>query len=118
MEEVAEVTSISSSETVSRVREGLKCFEELHDFMRLCGVVREKVTCHPRQDGHTQLDQLNADCWRHIRHYLLVEDIKVFTQSADAVDSAVDDWVEKLFNENFYCLQEICRKGGMEQPVA
>ncbi|XP_077528721.1 uncharacterized protein LOC144141076 isoform X2 [Haemaphysalis longicornis] len=83
MEEVAEVTFISSSEIVSRVREGLKCFEELHDFMRLCGVVEETVTCHPRKDGRTQLDQLNADCWRHIRRYLLVEDIKMPTQSAN-----------------------------------
>lgn len=122
MEEVVEVTSIGNLETVSRVREGLKCFEELHDFMRLCGVVEEKVTCHPRKDGRTQLDQLNVDCWRHIRHYLLVEDIKMSTQSADAVDSAVvssaaNDWLDKLFDEKFICLQEICKRGGTEQPV-
>ncbi|KAK8786797.1 hypothetical protein V5799_023429 [Amblyomma americanum] len=46
-------------------------------FMRFTGVVRERVVCHPRGDGLMQLDQLDEDCWKHVRRYLMVEDIRI-----------------------------------------
>ncbi|KAH7949774.1 hypothetical protein HPB49_015221 [Dermacentor silvarum] len=63
--EVAEVTAVTA----------IRTFEGLHDFMRLAGVVRERVTCHPRGDGSTQLDDLNDYCWRSVRRYVSLDDV-------------------------------------------
>lgn len=76
MEEVAELASISETEAVAKIQAQLRSFESLHDYMRATGVVKEKVICHPRGDGRTQLDNLNVYCWSRVRHYLLLEDVK------------------------------------------
>ncbi|XP_049523641.1 uncharacterized protein LOC125945592 isoform X2 [Dermacentor silvarum] len=73
--ELAEVLSIDKVEAARVVRQKLRCIEGLHDFMRLAGVVKEQVTCLPRQDGRTQLDGLNQDCWAHVRRYLELDDV-------------------------------------------
>ncbi|KAH7950488.1 hypothetical protein HPB49_024565 [Dermacentor silvarum] len=73
--ELAEVLSIDKVEAARVVRQKWRCIEGLHDFMRLAGVVKEQVTCLPRQDGRTQLDGLNQDCWAHVRRYLELDDV-------------------------------------------
>lgn len=49
--------------------------ESVHDFMRLVGVVRERVVCHPRKDGRPQLDDLNDDCWRLVRRHVTLANV-------------------------------------------
>ncbi|KAH7949386.1 hypothetical protein HPB49_009285 [Dermacentor silvarum] len=73
--EVAEVTAVSEAEATDTIRAAIRTFEGLHDFMRLAGVVRERVTCHPRGDGSTQLDDLNDYCWRSVRRYVSLDDV-------------------------------------------
>ncbi|XP_070380772.1 uncharacterized protein [Dermacentor albipictus] len=48
---------------------------DVHEYMRVTGVVKERVECNARHDGGMQLDQLNYDCWIHIRRYLKVADV-------------------------------------------
>ncbi|KAL3243479.1 hypothetical protein MRX96_020542 [Rhipicephalus microplus] len=58
------------------VRHQLARIEGLEDFMRYAGVVKERVDFHPSQDGSAQLDVLNEDCWRLVRRYLMLDDVK------------------------------------------
>ncbi|XP_049513823.1 uncharacterized protein LOC119465758 [Dermacentor silvarum] len=76
LDEVAEQAHIDKSEIVDLVRDRLKRTESLDGFMRVVGVVRERVICHPPNDGRMQLDDLIEDCWRHVRRYLLIDDVK------------------------------------------
>ncbi|KAH7944124.1 hypothetical protein HPB52_016340 [Rhipicephalus sanguineus] len=62
------------------VRSRLRSVDGLHDFMRLTGVVKERVTCVPPVDDcGTQLQDLGNDCWRLLRRYLSFDDVKRFT---------------------------------------
>ncbi|KAL1468267.1 hypothetical protein MTO96_041605 [Rhipicephalus appendiculatus] len=61
------------------VRSRLTGVDGLHDFMRLTGVVKERVTCAPSVDGCCiQLQDLGNDCWRLLRRYLSFGDVKRF----------------------------------------
>ncbi|XP_075559506.1 uncharacterized protein LOC142591016 [Dermacentor variabilis] len=73
--ELAQVLSVDKAEADDMVRQNFRCIEGLHDFMRLAGVVKEQVTCLPRQDGRMQLDGLNEDCWAGVRRYLELDDV-------------------------------------------
>ncbi|XP_050031776.1 uncharacterized protein [Dermacentor andersoni] len=76
LDEVARQAYIDQSEIVGLVRERLKRTETLDGFMRAAGVVRERVVCHPPDDGRMQLDDLIEDCWRNVRRYLVADDVK------------------------------------------
>ncbi|XP_075558176.1 uncharacterized protein LOC142590166 [Dermacentor variabilis] len=73
--ELSEVLSIGEDEAALMVRRGFRSIEGLHEFMRLAGVVKQRVTCQPREDGRTQLDDLNSECWCHVRRYLQLDDV-------------------------------------------
>ncbi|XP_070396636.1 uncharacterized protein [Dermacentor albipictus] len=76
LEEVARQAHIDQSEIVGLMRERLKRTETLDGFMQAAGVVRERVVCHPPDDGRMQLDDLIEDCWRHVRRYLVTDDVR------------------------------------------
>ncbi|KAL3220559.1 hypothetical protein MRX96_050363 [Rhipicephalus microplus] len=38
--------------------------------------VLERVVCDPAEDGCMRLDDLNEDCWLHVRRYLVTDDVK------------------------------------------
>ncbi|XP_072140158.1 uncharacterized protein [Dermacentor andersoni] len=82
LEELAEQLSLSVGEASNMVRCGLRSMEGLHDFMRLARVVRDCVVCNPRQGGGPQLDTLNEDCWRLVRRYLTLDDVREAEDSA------------------------------------
>ncbi|KAH7950309.1 hypothetical protein HPB49_022228 [Dermacentor silvarum] len=73
--ELAEVLAIDQVEAADMVQRRFRSIEGLHEFMRLAGVVKERVTCLPREDRRTQLDDLNDDCWAHVRRYLQLDDV-------------------------------------------
>ncbi|KAH7949787.1 hypothetical protein HPB49_015367 [Dermacentor silvarum] len=73
--ELAEVLSIGQVEAADMVQRRFRSIEGLHEFMRLAGVVKGRVTCLPREDGRTQLDDLTYDCWAHVRRYLELDDV-------------------------------------------
>ncbi|XP_049523642.1 uncharacterized protein LOC125945593 [Dermacentor silvarum] len=73
--ELAEVLSIDQVEAADMVQRRFRSIEGLHEFMRLAGVVKGRVTCLPREDGRMQLDDLNDDCWAHVRRYLELDDL-------------------------------------------
>ncbi|KAL1421557.1 hypothetical protein MTO96_022996 [Rhipicephalus appendiculatus] len=74
--EVAELVKMDESELVNLIRDRLRVLETLDGFMKLAGVVKERVVCHASGDGCVQLDALNEDCWRHVRRYLFIDDVK------------------------------------------
>ncbi|KAH7976142.1 hypothetical protein HPB52_009329 [Rhipicephalus sanguineus] len=74
--EVAELVKIEKAELVNLIRDRLKGAETLDGFMKMTGVVKERVICHASDDGSTQLDALNEDCWRHVFQYLFIDDVK------------------------------------------
>ncbi|KAL1478559.1 hypothetical protein MTO96_034992 [Rhipicephalus appendiculatus] len=48
----------------------------LDAYMRITGVVKDRVVCHPRDDGRTQLDDLSEDGWQMVRRFLLLDDVE------------------------------------------
>ncbi|KAL1480932.1 hypothetical protein MTO96_050624 [Rhipicephalus appendiculatus] len=75
-QEVAHLLSLSEAEAVALVRTELKGIHTLDGFMRVAGVVKDRVSCDRREDGHLQVDDLNEDCWSLVRRHLKVEDVK------------------------------------------
>ncbi|KAH8038078.1 hypothetical protein HPB51_021635 [Rhipicephalus microplus] len=63
--ELSEALSVSEADAIVAVRERFRNIEGMHEFMRLTGVVKARVSCQPRDDGRTQLDSLNEHCWAH-----------------------------------------------------
>lgn len=76
LEELAQQEHLSVSEARSLLQGALKQIEGMHDYMRFAGVVKERVVCREREDGHTQLDNLNEHCWRRLRRYLTLGDVR------------------------------------------
>ncbi|KAL1436058.1 hypothetical protein MTO96_010814 [Rhipicephalus appendiculatus] len=68
-------TSVDENQAALKIRKRLNNFSEIDIFMKVAGVVKDSVECHPRDDGKIQLVDLNRDCWLHIRRYLMVSDI-------------------------------------------
>ncbi|KAL1455774.1 hypothetical protein MTO96_027750 [Rhipicephalus appendiculatus] len=78
--ELAKEEGIATAEVARMLRSHLRSVEGLHDFMRLTGVVKEKVKCAPPVEGcGMQLPDLGEDCWRLVRRYLSFDDVKRFT---------------------------------------
>ncbi|KAH7984836.1 hypothetical protein HPB52_024499 [Rhipicephalus sanguineus] len=75
VELIRELASVSEDTALSWIRNSLKSYSELDDFMGLAGVVKYGVTCHMRDDGQKQLVDIGRDCWLCIRQYLKVGDI-------------------------------------------
>lgn len=84
MEELAEVLPESEVDIETRVRDRLRDFRDMNAFMQLTGVVKEKVACHPREDGRKQLSDLDEDCRRHLMRYLRVSDIRWASTTANS----------------------------------
>ncbi|XP_049523638.1 uncharacterized protein LOC125945590 [Dermacentor silvarum] len=73
--ELAKVLSMGEVETAHLVRQRFENIQGLHEFMRLAGVVKERVTCQPHEDGRPQLDALDSECWSRVRRYLQLYDV-------------------------------------------
>ncbi|KAL3222213.1 hypothetical protein MRX96_050060 [Rhipicephalus microplus] len=74
-QEVAQLLSVSEAGAAALVRAELRAMQTLDGFMRAAGVVRNRVRCERREDGHMQLDELIQDCWSLIRRHLKVRDV-------------------------------------------
>ncbi|KAL3215149.1 hypothetical protein MRX96_051351 [Rhipicephalus microplus] len=73
--ELSKVLAISEADAAVAVRQGYRSIEGMHEFMRLAGVVKARVTCYPRDVGRPQLDALDEHCWAHVRRYLMLDDV-------------------------------------------
>ncbi|XP_065308373.1 uncharacterized protein [Dermacentor albipictus] len=77
LDEVAMEARIDKAELTVLVQDRLKRTENMDGFMRAAGVVRQRVVCDPPpSDDRMQLDDLIEDCWRHLRRYLVIDDVK------------------------------------------
>ncbi|XP_049273568.1 uncharacterized protein LOC125759206 [Rhipicephalus sanguineus] len=82
-QEVAHLLSMSEVEAATLLRTELKDMQSLDGFMRASGVVKDRVSCEKREDGHLRLDDLNEDCWSLVRRHLQVRDVKDPALTAD-----------------------------------
>ncbi|XP_075732770.1 uncharacterized protein LOC142775312 [Rhipicephalus microplus] len=73
--ELSKVLSISVADVVVAVNRRLRSIEGMHEFMRLAGVVKTRVTCQPRDDGCTQLNALDEQRWANVRRHLQLDDV-------------------------------------------
>ncbi|KAL1471162.1 hypothetical protein MTO96_040067 [Rhipicephalus appendiculatus] len=48
---------------------------DVHTYMRLAGVVQERVVCNRREDGCRQLDRLHYDSWLYVHRFLRLDDV-------------------------------------------
>ncbi|KAL3224984.1 hypothetical protein MRX96_026172 [Rhipicephalus microplus] len=75
---------LDRAELAVLVRDRLTQIRSMDGFMRAVGVVKERVICHPAEDGRMQLDDLNEDCWSHVRRYLVTDDVRRGAVQADS----------------------------------
>ncbi|XP_065301615.1 uncharacterized protein [Dermacentor albipictus] len=74
--QVAQLASVGDVDAAALVREALESIQGIHAFMRLAGVVKERVRCRPGTEaGGAQLDGLDDSCWRLVRRYLRLDDV-------------------------------------------
>ncbi|XP_050043150.3 uncharacterized protein [Dermacentor andersoni] len=85
LEVLSESTSMSTEEAAATIRSRLRSIEGLQQFMRLAGVVKERVTCNARDDGRMHLADLNEHCWSHVRRYLKLHDVVYDESMSDNV---------------------------------
>ncbi|KAL1463966.1 hypothetical protein MTO96_043097 [Rhipicephalus appendiculatus] len=85
MDEVARTAKLDHAELAALVRDRLMEIRSMDDFMRFVGVVKERVVCHPAEDGTMRLEDLNEDCWSHVRRYLVTDDVKYDAIQIDSV---------------------------------
>ncbi|KAL3201021.1 hypothetical protein MRX96_012857 [Rhipicephalus microplus] len=83
LEQVARRAKLDQSELAALLRDRLMAIQSLNGFMSFVGVVKERVMCHSAEDGCVQLDDINEDCWRHVRWYLVGDDVKCDTVELD-----------------------------------
>ncbi|KAL3192587.1 hypothetical protein MRX96_059001 [Rhipicephalus microplus] len=84
LDEVALRAKLDRAELAVLVRDRLMQVQSMDGFMRAVGVVKERVVCHPAEDGRMQLDDLNEDCWSHVRRYLVTDDVRRGAVQADS----------------------------------
>lgn len=75
-EKIAQLCSVNEAEAARMVRTAFARLQRMEAFMRLTGVVRERVVCHRSGDGRLQLQDLNDYCWAALRRYLTLGDVK------------------------------------------
>ncbi|KAK8778140.1 hypothetical protein V5799_020518 [Amblyomma americanum] len=75
VEKIQDRSGASCDEVKEMIRGALSRIVSMNQFMMAADVVKERVQCYARQDGETQLDELNEYCWLNIRKYLKVPDI-------------------------------------------
>ncbi|KAL1469461.1 hypothetical protein MTO96_025069 [Rhipicephalus appendiculatus] len=85
LDEVALIAKLDRAELMVLVRDRLMQVRSMDGFMRAAGVVKELVICHPVDDGRVQLDDLNEDCWSHVRRYLVTDDVRGSAVQVDSV---------------------------------
>ncbi|KAH6926057.1 hypothetical protein HPB50_013575 [Hyalomma asiaticum] len=82
---VRECTAVKMGEARSMIRRSLRSVGRcsLADFMRMAGVVRDKVECVEDQPGAAPgLWDINYDCWLNIRKYLKIADVVEVRESS------------------------------------
>ncbi|XP_077490450.1 uncharacterized protein LOC144101246 isoform X2 [Amblyomma americanum] len=78
LEELVETSGLDNDVAMAWIRRRLATIEDMDVFMRLAGVVKERIQCLPLPPGDSrlQLDDLDEYCLRMVRRYLTLRDIK------------------------------------------
>ncbi|KAH6943486.1 hypothetical protein HPB50_021854 [Hyalomma asiaticum] len=76
VEKIGEILFVSEERAALMVREAVDTLGDLHNFMRLTGVVRQRVTCSANEGARVYLDTLGDQCWRRVRRYLTFDDVR------------------------------------------
>ncbi|KAL1422944.1 hypothetical protein MTO96_021538 [Rhipicephalus appendiculatus] len=77
LERVAQISSVGEADASAMIQEALNSTQDIHDFMRLAGVVKDRVQCGPgTAESRSQLDSLDDKCWMRVRRYLRLDDVR------------------------------------------
>ncbi|XP_075557369.1 uncharacterized protein LOC142589705 [Dermacentor variabilis] len=74
-ETLQDKAAVGESGAKEMIRRALNSISGLDAYMTAVRVVKDRVECCSLPDAGVQLDQLNHDCWLHIRQYLKVADV-------------------------------------------
>lgn len=80
IEMVENRAAVSCGEAKKMIKRALSSIAGMDGFMKAAGVIRDRVECYGSPDGQRQLDELDDDCWSHVRKYLTVADVLDPTQ--------------------------------------
>ncbi|XP_077523821.1 uncharacterized protein LOC144134890 [Amblyomma americanum] len=74
---VQESAGVEAGQAKEMIRRALRlqCLTGLDEYMKLTGVVKRRVECVRRPCDARQLDELDYECWLHIRKFLIVADV-------------------------------------------
>lgn len=75
LEQIASAEKISEDEAAATACRMLGSLKGLHQFMRVAGIVKDRVECLPCPDQRTQLHDLNDHCWSLISQYVFLDQI-------------------------------------------
>lgn len=75
IEIVQEQAVVGAAEAESMVKLAVKSLAGLLDYMKVTGVVKNRVRCYGPRGKEMQLDDLNEDCWWHVRKFLKIADV-------------------------------------------
>ncbi|KAH9365162.1 hypothetical protein HPB48_015772 [Haemaphysalis longicornis] len=75
LERIASAEKISEDEAAATACRMLGSLKGLHQFMRVAGIVKDRVECLPCPDQRTQLHDLNDHCWSLISQYVFLDQI-------------------------------------------
>ncbi|KAK8760351.1 hypothetical protein V5799_028382 [Amblyomma americanum] len=76
LEMVADRAAVACDEAEAMIRRALHSIADMNGFLRAACVVKYRVECCARHDGQMQLEQMNEDCWLHVRKYIMVADVQ------------------------------------------
>ncbi|KAH7968471.1 hypothetical protein HPB52_008549 [Rhipicephalus sanguineus] len=76
LEDLAELVEVSVAEIGGMAHRHLRRTASLDAYMRITGVVKERVVCRPRDDERIQPDDLGEDCWEMVRRFLMLDDVE------------------------------------------
>ncbi|KAL1443824.1 hypothetical protein MTO96_030162, partial [Rhipicephalus appendiculatus] len=93
MEELAEVLTVSEAVVAHMVKTRLSHIQDMHAFMRMAGVVQDRVTCHPHENGLKQLQDLNESMKEFIVQLSEKEYDKVLVLKGYGLHSGIHEYL-------------------------
>lgn len=73
--QIQDTMDLDSSQASVMLHTAVRLLDSLDVYMRVAGVVRNRVMCDPADGLHLTIDKIPADCWFTIRCYLSISDV-------------------------------------------
>ncbi|KAH9370880.1 hypothetical protein HPB48_020715 [Haemaphysalis longicornis] len=74
--ELCELASVDETEASRMIGQRLRYLQNVHNFMQISVVVKQRVRCHMNSSECLQLDDVDEYSWLSVRRYLLLADVR------------------------------------------